>query len=101
MYIYIYIYIYIYKFTSDIVRLPHPRSRDSQGQETFVAPSVDTLCQQVLVSNKEIKKLSIHHLHHVVKRMICHKAIVVITGRENYFHNFMITRLRVIPILLL
>ena len=24
-----------------IVRLPHPRSGDSQGQETFLAPSVD------------------------------------------------------------
>ena len=24
-----------------IVRLPHPRSRDSQGQETFLAPSAD------------------------------------------------------------
>ena len=23
------------------VRLPHPRSGDSQGQETFLAPSVD------------------------------------------------------------
>ena len=26
---------------SDIVRLPHPRSGDSQGQETFLAPSAD------------------------------------------------------------
>ena len=24
-----------------IVRLPHPRSGDSQGQETFLAPSAD------------------------------------------------------------
>ena len=24
-----------------IVRLPHPESRDSQGQETFLAPSAD------------------------------------------------------------
>ena len=24
-----------------IARLPHPRSRDSQGQETFLAPSAD------------------------------------------------------------
>ena len=24
-----------------IVRLPHPRSRESQGQETFLAPSAD------------------------------------------------------------
>ena len=43
IYIYIYIYIYKHKFTSKctnslvnaIVRLPHPRSRDSQGQERF------------------------------------------------------------------
>ena len=51
MYIYIYIYIYIYKYkltskcanslVNAIVRLPHPRSRDSQGQETFLAPSAD------------------------------------------------------------
>ena len=26
---------------SDIVRLPHPWSGDSQGQETFLAPSTD------------------------------------------------------------
>ena len=32
---FIYIYICIY------IRLPHPRSRDSQGQETFLAPSAD------------------------------------------------------------
>ena len=40
-YIYIYIYIYIYKFTSGCHRLPHPRSGDSQGQETCLAPSAD------------------------------------------------------------
>ena len=33
---------YIYKFTSNtIVRVPHPWSGDSQGQETFLAPSAD------------------------------------------------------------
>ena len=26
---------------NSIVRLPHPRSGDSQGQETFLAPSTD------------------------------------------------------------
>ena len=32
----------MYKFTVDvIVRLPHPRSGDSQGQETFLTPSAD------------------------------------------------------------
>ena len=45
IYIYIFIYIYIYIYTnlpvSDIVRLPHPRSGDSQVQETFLAPSAD------------------------------------------------------------
>ena len=45
MYIYMYIYIYIYICTNlqvnGIVRLPHPRSRDSQGQETFLAPFAD------------------------------------------------------------
>ena len=42
---YTYIFIYIYICTnlpmSDIVRLPHLRSEDSQGQETFLAPSAD------------------------------------------------------------
>ena len=43
MYIYIYIYIYIYTNlpVNAIVRLPHPRRGDSQGQETFLAPSAD------------------------------------------------------------
>ena len=49
-YIYIYIYIYIYNIyiyiyanlpVNAIVRLPHPRSGDSQGQETFLAPPAD------------------------------------------------------------
>ena len=37
-----YIYIYINLPVNAIVRLPHlphPRSGDSQGQETFIAPS--------------------------------------------------------------
>ena len=42
-YIYIYIYLYIYANlpVNAIVRLPHPRSGDSQGQETFLAPSAN------------------------------------------------------------
>ena len=40
IYIYMHVYIYIYIHTnlpvSDIVRLPHPWSGDSQGQETFL-----------------------------------------------------------------
>ena len=44
--LHIYIYIYnIYIFTNlpvnAIIRLPHPRSGDSQGQETFLTPSAD------------------------------------------------------------
>ena len=38
---YIYIYIYTNLPVDAIVRLPHPRSGDSQGQETFLAPSAD------------------------------------------------------------
>ena len=42
---YIYIYTNLHKFTNlpvdVIVRLPHPRSGDSQSQETFLAPSAD------------------------------------------------------------
>ena len=47
IYIYIYIYTYIYIYiiknlpVNVIVRLPHPLSGDSQGQETFLAPSAD------------------------------------------------------------
>ena len=39
--IYIYIYICTNLPVDVIVRLPHPRSGDSQGQETFLAPSAD------------------------------------------------------------
>ena len=38
---YINIYIYINLPVNSIVRLPHPQSRDSQGQEKFLAPSAD------------------------------------------------------------
>ena len=41
MYIYIYIYIYTNLPVSAIVRIPHPRSGDSYGQETFLATSAD------------------------------------------------------------
>ena len=43
LYIYIYICIYIYTNlpVNATVRLPHPRSGDSQGQETFLIPSAD------------------------------------------------------------
>ena len=40
MYIYMYIYIYIIPVNT-VVRLPHPRSKDSQGQEMFLALSVN------------------------------------------------------------
>ena len=39
--IYIYIYIYTNLPLNAIVRLPHPWSGDSQGQETILAPSTD------------------------------------------------------------
>ena len=49
IYIYIYTNTQIYKYiqiytnlpVDVIVRLPHPRSGDSQGQEMFLAPSTD------------------------------------------------------------
>ena len=49
IYIYIYTNTQIYKYiqiytnlpVDVIVRLPHPRSGDSQGQEMFLAPSAD------------------------------------------------------------
>ena len=45
IYIYIYIYIYVYVYTNlpvnAIVRLPHPWSGNSQGQETFFVLSAD------------------------------------------------------------
>ena len=37
----VYIYIYTNLPVDVIVRLPHPRSGDSQGQETFLAPSAN------------------------------------------------------------
>ena len=45
MYIYTYTYLVIYIYTNlavdVIVRLSHPRSGDSRGQETFLAPTAD------------------------------------------------------------
>ena len=41
LYIYIYIYIYANLPVNAIIRLPHPQSGYSQGQETFLAPSAD------------------------------------------------------------
>ena len=38
---YIHIYIYTNLPVTAIVRLPHPQSGDSQGQETFLTPSAD------------------------------------------------------------
>ena len=37
----LYIYIYTNLPVDVIVRLPHPRSGDSQGRETFLAPSAE------------------------------------------------------------
>ena len=37
----IYVHIYTNLPVNAIVKLPHPWSRDSQGQETFLAPSTD------------------------------------------------------------
>ena len=55
IYIYIYVYIYIYIYVciyihanlpvDEIVRPPHTSSGDSQGQKTFLAPSVDKQTQ--------------------------------------------------------
>ena len=46
MYVYMYIYVYIiYNLpVNAIVTLPHPRSRDSQGQETFILTTTVTEC---------------------------------------------------------
>ena len=47
IYVYVYVYVFIHKYiyylctnlpVDVIVRLPHARSGDSQGQETFLAP---------------------------------------------------------------
>ena len=32
-----------------------------------------------------MKRLSVHHMHHLLKWLSCHKAILVITGREHCF----------------
>ena len=39
--IYIYIYLYLNLQRNAVAKLFHPWSRDSQGQETFLAPSAD------------------------------------------------------------
>ena len=44
-----------------------------------------------------MKKLSVHQTHHVPKCLSCHKAILVMTGRTNCFHDYIC----VMPILLL
>ena len=45
MYMQIYMYMYLHTYANVpvnvIVKLPHPRSGDTQGQETFLAPSAD------------------------------------------------------------
>ena len=41
--LYIYIYIYANLSRNAIVRLHHPRNRDSKSQEKFLAPSADKL----------------------------------------------------------
>ena len=41
MHVCMYIHIYINLLVNAVVRLPHPRSGDSQGQETALAPSAD------------------------------------------------------------
>ena len=54
-YIYIYIYLYIYIYVhinlpvNAIVRLPHPQSGDSHGQETFLARSADDQTQSIYI----------------------------------------------------
>ena len=112
VYIHIYIYIYICIYTdlpvSDIVRLAHPRSEDSQGQEMFLAlsadkqthnydtecsnhhPSLSTLRSKGL-SRSKVKWWAIIYtaVHHVPKCMSCHKTIVVITSRVHCFHDCM------------
>ena len=55
LYIYIYIYIYINLQVNAIVRLPHPRSRDSQDKKTFLPPSADKQ------TRKYDKECSNHH----------------------------------------
>ena len=41
IYMYMYLHIYANVPVNVIVKLPHPRSGDTQGQETFLAPSAD------------------------------------------------------------
>ena len=41
IYMYMYLHIYVNVPVNVIVKLPHPWSRDTQGQETFLAPSAD------------------------------------------------------------
>ena len=45
----LYIYIYTNFPVNAIVRLLHPQRRDSQGQETFLAPSADKQSAQTTI----------------------------------------------------
>ena len=50
---YIYIYIYTNLPVSDIVGLPHPRSGDSQGQETFYIYIYIYICIHLQTSTQD------------------------------------------------
>ena len=83
IYIYIYIYIYTHIHThthtnlpvNAIVRLPHPWSRDSQGQETFLAPSAD----------KQTRKPTSKRLYNIYKcsNQLSYQAMIS-TRSQNY-----------------
>ena len=63
---YIYIYIYIFNYENNV--LP------------WVSPK--WLCGKSCTWGRDV-----HHVHHVSKCMICHKAIAMITGMAHYFHD--------------
>ena len=62
IYMYMYLHIYANVPVNVIVKLPHPWSGDSQGQETFLAPSAD---KQIRNYDKECSN---HHLPQSILR---------------------------------
>ena len=84
MYIYIYKYIYINLPVNAIACLPHPRSGDSQSQETFLAPSADkqtrnydTECSNHHPSPSTLRSLCHHHSLSTLSTLCIHMLLML------------------------
>ena len=81
MYIYIYIYVcilYISIYINFVIEL-------CIYNRNYTYTYKIELYQQGFRFLYTMKRLSVHHMHHLLKWLSCHKAILVITGREHCF----------------